>query len=207
VNVSADNPAGRSVGSNLAVFADAIGPATTTVEVRVAANADDAEEAAAGGVNLTSSDLELIDDGGVQTVGLRFAGVAIPRDAAIRAAWVQFQVDEVSTAAATLRVEGEAANSAAVFTTAVRNVSSRLRTAAAATWLPAPWPRVGAAGAAQRTPDLGAVVQEIVARPGWASGNTLALIVTGTGKRVAESRDGLPSAAPLLHVEYADVAH
>src|SRR6185369_14506344 len=147
--------------------------------------------------------LELIDDGGVQTVGIRFAGVAIPRDAAIHAAWVQFQVDEVSTAAATLRVEGEAANSAAVFTTAARNVSSRLRTAAAATWIPAPWPTVGAAGMAQRTPDLGAVVQEIVARPGWTSGNALALIVTGSGKRVAESRDGLPSAAPLLHVEYA----
>jgi hypothetical protein len=62
---------------------------------------------------------------------------------------------------------------------------------------------VGAAGTAQRTADLSAVVQEIVARPGWTSGNALTLIVTGTGKRVAEARDGLPAAAPLLHVEYS----
>jgi hypothetical protein len=175
-----------------------------TVEVRVAANADDAEESATGSVDLASSDLELTDDGGVQTVGLRFAGLAIPRGASIRAAWVQLQVDEVSTAAATLRIEGEAASSAAGFTTAPRNVSSRPRTSAAVTWLPGPWPTVGAAGAAQRTPDLSAVVQEILARPGWTSGNALALIVTGSGKRVAEARDGLATAAPLLHVEYTD---
>jgi hypothetical protein len=44
------------------------------------------------------------------------------------------------------------------------------------------------------------VIQEIVNRSGWASGNALALIVTGTGERVAESYDG--SAAPELHIEY-----
>ena len=47
------------------------------------------------------------------------------------------------------------------------------------------------------------VIQEIVSQPGWASGNALALIVTGTGERVAESRDGAPEGAPLLHIEYA----
>lgn len=205
VNVSTDNPGGRAVGSNLAVFAapDPSGPSITTVDVRVASNADDAEEALAGGVTLTSTDLELTDDGGVQTVGMRFSGVAIPRGASILAAWVQFQVDEVSTAAATLRIEGEAANSAAVFAASARNVSTRPRTAVAVAWTPAPWPTEGAAGLAQRTPDLATVVQEIVARSGWISGNALALVVTGTGKRVAEAHDGLPGAAPLLHVEYA----
>jgi hypothetical protein len=28
------------------------------------------------------------------------------------------------------------------------------------------------------------------------------VIITGTGKRVAEAYDGLPSGAPLLHVEF-----
>jgi hypothetical protein len=47
------------------------------------------------------------------------------------------------------------------------------------------------------------VIQEIVDRPGWSAGNALVVIVTGSGKRVAESYNGLPSGAPLLHVEYS----
>jgi hypothetical protein len=45
-------------------------------------------------------------------------------------------------------------------------------------------------------------VSEIVTRPGWLSGNALVLIITGTGQRTAEAYNGVPAAAPLLHVEY-----
>jgi hypothetical protein len=41
-----------------------------------------------------------------------------------------------------------------------------------------------------------------VNRPGWASGNSLVLIVTGTGRRVAFSYEGMATGAALLHVEY-----
>jgi hypothetical protein len=34
------------------------------------------------------------------------------------------------------------------------------------------------------------------------NGNSLVIIITGTGERSAESYDGRPSGAPLLHVEY-----
>jgi hypothetical protein len=58
------------------------------------------------------------------------------------------------------------------------------------------------AGLDQRSTDIAAVIQEIVNGSSWSSGKALALIVTGSGKRVAESWDGVPGAAPLLHVEY-----
>ena len=51
----------------------------TTVEVRVAAGLDDAEESSSGSVGLTSSDLELVYTGGNQTVGIRFNGLDIPQ--------------------------------------------------------------------------------------------------------------------------------
>ena len=38
-------------------------------------------------------------------------------------------------------------------------------------------------------------------RPGFVSGNALVLIVTGTGKRTAESFSGDAAGAALLHVE------
>jgi hypothetical protein len=62
---------------------------------------------------------------------------------------------------------------------------------------------VGQAGPDQRTSDLAAVVHEIVGQSGWSSGNSLVIIITGSGKRAAEAFDGVPAAAPLLHVEYS----
>jgi hypothetical protein len=41
-----------------------------------------------------------------------------------------------------------------------------------------------------------------VSRPGWAGGRALALYVTGTGVRTAESFDGAATRAPVLHVEW-----
>jgi hypothetical protein len=185
---------------------------TTTVEctaslipldVRIATSSDDAEEALAGTVDRGSTDLELIEDKSTQTVGMRFNNVGIPKEATIANAYIQFKVDEKSLIATTLTIRGQAADSAASFSTSAFDISSRPRTAAAVLWSPAAWPTVGAAGTDQRTTDLAAVIQEIVNRPGWLSGSSLAIIITGTGKRVAESYDGDVPGAPLLHVEYA----
>lgn len=174
--------------------------ATTIVGVSIAASADDAEESGSGSVDLTSSDLELVTDGSkIQTVGLRWA-LPVPRAAVIRSARVQFQTDELSTDAAVLTIRGQADDNAAVFQAVARDVSIRPRTAAAVEWRPPPWDVVGAAGAAQSTPDLTAIVAEITGRAGWDAGNALALIVTGSGRRTAEAFDG--AGGPVLHVEY-----
>src|SRR3989304_10076599 len=72
------------------------------VDVGVVASSDDVEELPSGWLDTTSSDLELVAERTLQTVGIRFAGITIPRGATIDSAWVQFTVDEVSTAAASL---------------------------------------------------------------------------------------------------------
>ena len=46
------------------------------------------------------------------------------------------------------------------------------------------------------------MLQEIVDRADWAPGQSLALIVTGSGARVAESFDGSAAQAAELVVEY-----
>jgi hypothetical protein len=169
------------------------------LERPVAAGADDAEEKSSGSVSLTSSDLELVFDGAAQTLGLRFTGVTIPRGAEITNAYVQFTVDEAQSEATSLTIRGQDADDTAVFTTASRNVSSRPPTDALASWSPLAWSAIGTAGLDQRTPDLTSVIQEIVDRPGWA-GRSLAVLITGTGHRTADSFEG--AHPPLLHVEY-----
>ena len=172
-------------------------------EARVAASADDSEERMNGSIKLTSSDLELVDDKGkLQIVGIRFQGVSIPAGAAISQAYVQFTVDEVSSVAASLTLHGQAADDAPAFTTSSGDIGSRPTTAAAVTWSPAAWTAVGAAGPDQQTPNLAPLIQEIVSRSGWTAGNSLVLVVTGSGTRVAEAFEGAANAAPLLHVDY-----
>lgn len=173
-----------------------------TVEFQVAASSDDAEERATGSMSLRSSDLELVHDGGNQTVGIRFNGINIPQGATITNAYIQFKTDETTSVVTFLSIQGEASDNATTFTKSIGDISSRPRTAAAVTWSPVPWTVVGEAGPDQRTPNISSIIQEIVNRLDWLSGNSQAVIFTGTGERVAESYDGGQDGAPLLHVEY-----
>jgi hypothetical protein len=134
---------------------------------------------------------------------MRFNGIEIPQGATISNAYIQFQVDEATVGATSLTIEGEAVDNAATFTATTGNITARARTATSVGWTPAPWTTVGEAEPDQQTPDISEVIQEIVNRPGWTSSNSLVIVITGTGKRTAESYNGVASGAALLHVEYS----
>ena len=202
VTASVTDSGDSSASDTITVTVNATGQNTVTVEVRVAAESDDAEERASGTVRLTSSDLELVFDKSDQYVGMRFNGLGIPPGATIIDAYVQFQVDEPNSVFTDLIVKGEANDNAVTFTPSAGNISSRIMTTSQVSWNPAPWATVGEAELIQRTPSIASVIQEIVSLPGWSIGNSLVIIVTGTGERTAESYDGKANAAPLLHVEY-----
>ncbi len=172
------------------------------VERRVVQGADDAEEKLSGSVRTNSSDLELVDDKGIQTVGMRFQNVAVPQGATIVRAWLQLSAAASDSGATNLSIQAQDADAAAAFTTASGNVASRPRTSALVAWQPAAW-SAGASGSAQQTPDVTALIQEVVDRSGWASGRALVLIVTGSGRRNATSFEGGSAAGPLLHIEFA----
>ena len=124
----------------------------------------------------------------------------IPNGATIVNAQVQFTVDEVTTKAANLLVRAERADNSAPIATTAFNISPRPRTTASVGWVPPAWQTVGAAGSGQLTPNLAPVVQEVVNRPGWAPGNALMVIFTGSGRRTAESFEG--GAPPVLRVTF-----
>ncbi len=176
-----------------------------TFTKRIASGTDDVEEnLATGALDFTSSDLEFTEDGSVnQVVGMRFTNVTIPVGAVITKASIQFWVDENQhTAPTAVVIKGQAADNAPAFVNVNFNLSSRATTSASVAWALPVWPVLNAAGPDQATPDLKAVVQEIVNRPGWQSGNALAILVTGSGRRNAHSYDGKAAEAPLLTIEY-----
>ncbi|TIW60419.1 MAG: RTX toxin [Mesorhizobium sp.] len=190
----------ETTSSFLAATLSAIDP---IFETRVAAAGDDVEEKGSGSMSSNVDDLELGYAGTTrQTVGLRFTSIDIPKGAIITSAYIQFQANEVKTDATSLLIKGEDTDDSSAFTSANFNVSSRATTDASAAWTPDPWTIVGEHGAAERSPDLSAIVQEIVNRSGWAALNDMAFLISGTGTRTVDSYEYNPASAPLLHIEY-----
>ncbi len=177
-------------------------PAMGLVEQRIVGSENDAEEnLATGAVNLTSTDLEFIADPnqGAQVVGMRFAGLLLERGADIRRAYLEVTVDEATGEGASLSFAAEARAGPAPFQALPYNLTARPLTTARSVWSSVPaWP---AEGQRFRTPDLAPLVREVVNRADWQPGNALVILVSGSGRRTADSFDGNPATAPILRIE------
>jgi hypothetical protein len=207
-------------------------------EMRTAQSSDDSEEHLdfdAGGVpggmeGNDSSDLELGDNrpgsatngDGPQLIGVRYQNVRIPVGSTITKAYIQFGVNEEDKAGpefvASLLISGELSPDPVTYDDAVPfNISSRSRTTNTVAWdnIPVWWPAGGSSseyfgleGPDQQTPDLTAIVQEIIDQGGWAPGNAMAFMVEPTTEdfnRTANSWDTADpeiNYGPILHIEW-----
>lgn len=186
--------------------------ASGSVDVRVASGSDDAEEhlTESNAIDLTSSDLELGDEGGggdTQAIGIRFQNVRIPAGSTISSATIQFTVDEADDEPTSLLIYGELSADPAAYGSDAGNITSRKKTTAFVEWNNIPeWnaASIGSAGPDQLTPDLSAIVQEIIGQPGWRANNAMAFIILPNpgGERTAEAFEGSAATAPLLHIDY-----
>jgi hypothetical protein len=171
-----------------------------TVVSQVNVSSDDAEETISNGaMSITSSDNEL-GSNGTQLIGMRFNNITVPKGATITNAFIEFEVDETGSVTTNLNFAGQAADNPPTFTTTAFNISSRPRTTAQVPWNNVPaWTVLDAKW---QTPNLSPIISELVNRPGWALGNSIVIVVSGTGERVAESFNGEPPAAPKLVVSW-----
>ena len=175
--------------------------ASPTLNTRVSASLDDAE-----GAQVIDADGATDLDLGGTIVGVRFTSLAIPLGSTITAASIQFTSDQAFSADNTtllnLDVFAEDADNAPPFAANVVNLGVLPRTSASTGWNVPPW-ALSQSGPAQRTPDLSAIIQEVVNRPGWRPGNALVMIFAGSGgRREAESFDGDPTRAAVLSVQF-----
>ncbi len=197
---------------------------SNSLVVQITEDTDDAEEGAINGaMTNTSSDLELgeydtwTQDGveqGLQTIGLRFNEITIPAGSVILAASIQFTADNTGADPVQLTIFGEANSIPITFSNdddlIFYDITSRARTVASAVWDVPPWPDTGDAGPDQRTVDLASIVQEIVDRGDWTSGNSMAFIMEHSGPSIGvtsssggrEAEAGPGDDAPTLTIVY-----
>lgn len=190
----------------------------TTVSVSVNSSLDDHEEFlpgpnqsnTVGDMDAASSDLELGEEAAnadPQLVGMRFTNLAIPANATITNAYIQFMVDATAknTDPCNLNIMVEDNVNPATFSDNPFSLSTRSMMTNTVTWnvSGSTWTTVGSAGPDQRTPNIASLVQAVVNKSGWASGNAIAFYIKGTGTREVESFDGdKPASAPMLVVQY-----
>ena len=170
------------------------------VNVPVVTGNDDAEEftqgAIAGDLYLTSSDLELGNDlGDEQIVGLRFQNIGVPQGATISNAYLKFHADEDDLLSSQLNIYITAENvvNAAGYTAVSFNVSSRSYIASHITWADGTVPG-WATDNYYDSPDITSLVQTIIDKQGWQSGNAMAFKIWSdvgeSSERVADSYEG-----------------
>ncbi len=185
------------------------------LEVRVTNKMDDSEETAAIGDKsyYANGDLDIgfanwdsaASSGSTATiVGIRFNNIPISKGATITNAYIEFVADKNSTSLPSetkLYFKGEATDHAQTFVNETDEIQNRKRTTASVTWSDVPaWTY----GNTYQSPDLSAIVQEIIDRDGWGAGQAMAFIITADGKRDARPYDDGYATAPKLHIEYTD---
>ena len=167
---------------------------------------DDAKATNPANLNSHSPNLQL----GKYPVALRFTEIRIPKGARIEQAYVQFTAQNDDTEPTDLIIQAEPTGNARPLRV-TNDLASRTSTSASVTWAPEPWEVAGERSERQRTPDLAALIQEVVDRPDWQAGNALVLLFgpSDGGQRDARSFDGAGRRlehAPALYIELADDA-
>ena len=172
--------------------------AATTLEIQISTNSDDAEEDSGNDVKLNNSKLEL---GQMPWVGFRFQNVTIPQGSTVDTAYLIFKSESSNTETTHLTIFGDDVNNSVTFSSS-NKLSTRSLTSASVTWSSvANW----SSGGTHNSPEIKTIVQEIVDRGSWSSGNSLSILFRSddtNGKRLPHARDGSSSNSAKLHVEY-----
>ena len=153
-------------------------PPGTTITVQVDQGNGDAGIEPSSCVFLTTKYEVYIgkcDNGSLITSGFRFGGVPIPPGADIQEAYLEFTVDGTYSLPVTVLISGEDSGDAQPFSVASQP-TDRSQTSAGAAW-DIPASEVWHVGDIHRGPEMKAIVQEIVDRSDWASGQGMAFIL------------------------------
>ncbi len=171
------------------------------------------------------------DSHGSGSLGYRFDNIDIPPGATVTHASITFvrtaaasQVGEVSayiSAEATPEPQEYPNGSNATLSLAERNDPAR-RTSALVPWDPVPPDNSGSAdaeasttGSDVETPDLSAIVSELVSQPGWTQGNSMSFLVAPFDSYIATDADirefngsaAVSSKLPVLSYSYTEAAN
>ncbi len=183
------------------LFATSVSAQSATLQVST--NSDDANQ---DGTTLSLNDSNMwLGTGGSATqsyTGLRFQNVQIPKDAQILNAYLQVKSAQNQWNNIGFQMYAEAADNSATFSTTSK-ISTRALTASVVSysanvnWTTNTWYNLS---------NISPVVQEVINRPGWVNGNSLSIVLKGTGnawgRKFIKSRNSGATNGAKLVIQY-----
>jgi hypothetical protein len=178
-------------------------PVTVTVTAQMSASSDDVNQD--GGAVEGNAGTIWLGTGSSNSygyTGLRFARLVVPPHATVVSAWLMVYSSQNQWIGLNLSIGADATGNSPTFSDGSLPSQRALTTRRAAHSSNVEWQ----ANTWYALAELAPVVQEIVNRSDWRSGNSMALIVTGMGstwgRKFVMSFDGSPSVAPRLVIKY-----
>lgn len=196
----------------IAVSEEATPDCTSSTEItsRVSESWDDGGKTTSSFTRVATS-LRVGYDGtyGLLYTYCRFQNLLIPQGATIDNAYLTLNVtggDENASGGGTMTIDAEDADTSTQIADE-SDYNSRIRTTASVDWS---WTGAGSYPTTFDSADIASVIQEIVDRPGWASGNDITIFMEdgqvspSSGELKFDSYNQSTSDAPLLTVVYQD---
>lgn len=198
--LSVSDGVATSVSAPIPIVVSSGGGGTATATFVISAGADDVNE---DGSSFVPGDGQVWlgsgQDPDSSYTGLRFASVSIPAGATVTSARLEFVPTTTQWSQLSFEIAAEASTSSAPLTSAARPsqrslLPPRIDHESNAQWL---------AGSRFALEDVSALVQAVVAQPGWTAGRPMTLILRGTGsawarKQVASAEAGAATAPRLV---------
>jgi hypothetical protein len=169
----------------------------STFSGQVSQSSDDGTQTSSGSVSVTTT-VAVVSTGSWQA--FRFQNVTIPSGATISSASISIWPTTAKSIDST--IYGNKVANPATLSTTTSYISGLAETAASVNWIAGPF----TAGAFVASPDISAIITELIGQAGWASGNSMIFILENfealTSAATIEMYDGSPSEAAELSVTY-----
>ena len=212
--------AGWASGNNIALIADGLtgvdlwipsydnGSNVWYVEIdytanqftrEIAASSDDGAETTGGSMVLATTTMDC--DGVGDIMGFMFRAVTVPVGATVTTAYLKLYTNDSGRDSPNVTIKGQYAPAA--FGTGSTNFSSRTLTTANVSWVATD---IGI-GAYKNSPDIAAVLQEVVDNGGWTGSGDVAFFLiqnSSSGWLRVASFDHATDPAPQLYVEWSE---
>ena len=182
------------------------GMSTTPISTEQIINTNDDGWNRPGNQSVTSVNLNLGYSGSEDyTSGIRFQTVPVPQGANIISASFQFRSYNTISDATSLLIYGNDIDNSTAFNTTTEKPALKTKTTNSASWSPSSW----SVDSWYTSSDVSSPIQEIVDRAGWASNNSMSLIISNngsTGYLQPYDYTGAAASAAKLNITYVTEA-
>jgi hypothetical protein len=173
----------------------------STFSGQVAQSTDDGQQSSTGTISLTAANTLLSGfSGDARYWAFRIENVTVPAGATITAASISVYAPNSSEVAMDATIYGNKTANPSTLSTSASYISGLASTTNTATWS-----ATLTSGQFNQSPDISAIITELIGQGGWASGNAMLFVLhelSNINIVEIENYDGSPSEAAELSITY-----